>query len=432
MKLHSLLGQPGWTDHKVARSFRLIGSGTTPSSENEEYYGGGIPWVNTGDLNDGLIVATSKSITEAALRDFSTLKLLPIDALVISMYTTGAIGKTGLLTSPATVNQACCALAQSEVLNSRYAQYWFIAARGELISLARGGAQGNLNQDMIKALHITAPPLPEQRAIAAFLDRETSRIDDLVAKKIRLASLLRDRTVARILQAVVGGLAAEVERAPQIDPVLPPMPSHWLSMPLRRLPCEVQTGPFGSVLHAEDYVQGAWPVINPANIVNGSLVPDERMTVDDITRSRLSRYVLRPGDVVFGRRGEMGRAALVRLEHDGWLCGTGTLRVRFSQPVFEPRYLQYYLDSATRQYFEARAVGSTMGNLNSALLLSMPVLTPPLKEQVQIADFCDSALDRQHQIHSAIAAQVIRLRERRQALITAAVTGQIDVSQAAA
>jgi len=179
----------GWEVRKVSRSFDFIGSGTTPKTQEDIYYDkGDIPWVITGDLNDGLLKETSKRISKEAVRDYSTLKIYPKNSLIIAMY--GAtIGKTALLDIEACTNQACCVLAKSKIFETKYVFYWFIANKNNIISYSYGGGQPNISQDVIKTLKIPFPPKQEQHQIVEYLDKATSKIDKtikLIEKKITL------------------------------------------------------------------------------------------------------------------------------------------------------------------------------------------------------------------------------------------------------
>ena len=180
-----------WNNKKISWIFNIIGSGTTPSTSNLEYYDGDVPWVNTGDLNDGYLYETSKMITDLALKDYSTLKFYPIDTLLIAMY--GAtIGKLSITKIIATTNQACCALAQPKNVNIKFIFYWFLANRNHIIAMAYGGGQPNISQNLIKSLRINLPEKHEQNAIVNFLDQKTAEIDDLIADKEKLIELLQE------------------------------------------------------------------------------------------------------------------------------------------------------------------------------------------------------------------------------------------------
>jgi type I restriction enzyme, S subunit len=165
----------------------------------------------------------------------------------------------------------------------------------------------------------------------------------------------------------------------------------WPQVPLWAVSTEAQTGPFGSQLHSDEYVENETPLINPSNIMDGKIVPNQAVTVDEPTARRLSRHRLTPGDLLFARRGELGRAAVVTQEAAGWLCGTGSLRVRLRPGTFDAGFTAYVLQSAaTRSYFELVAVGTTMDNLNTAIVMGLPVPLPPKQDQLRIAAFLDA------------------------------------------
>lgn len=148
-----------------------------------------------------------------------------------------------------------------------------------------------------------------------------------------------------------------------------------------------RTGPFGSALHKSDYVFGGVPIVNPMQIEDGRIKPTERMSVDEQAAERLGEFRLKVGDVVIGRRGEMGRCAFVRDENEGWLCGTGSMIVR-PGVTLDGRFLQRLLssDQAVRA-IESASVGTTMINLNQRTLadLSLPIPSN-VDEQVAVAD----------------------------------------------
>ena len=147
----------------------------------------------------------------------------------------------------------------------------------------------------------------------------------------------------------------------------------------------IQTGPFGSQLHASDYTTTGTPVVMPANIADNRIDTSGIARVGDDHTNRLSRHRLRPGDVVYSRRGDITRRALVREEETDWLCGTGCLLVRPGADV-DPRWLSFWLGAPwTHDYLLQRAVGATMANLNTGILSGLPVSLPPLEEQRRIA-----------------------------------------------
>ena len=138
-------------------------SGATPSRSNPLYFGGDIPWLKTGDLNDGYIYHIPENITTLALKETS-VKLIPSDSVLIAMY--GAtIGKIGILTFPSTTNQACCACTPYNILNNQYLFWYLRFSRDKFIEMAEGGAQPNISKEKIVGFPIALPPIREQRKI---------------------------------------------------------------------------------------------------------------------------------------------------------------------------------------------------------------------------------------------------------------------------
>ena len=150
------------------------------------------------------------------------------------------------------------------------------------------------------------------------------------------------------------------------------------------------TGPFGSTLHRSDYVDNGIPVINPANIYDGLILPTKMVSED--TRKRLSSYVLHSGDFIIGRRGEMGRAAIISAAEEGWLCGTGCFFAHTTSAIEKPFWKLYFDSAAVINQLEASAVGTTMKNLNLTILDSLLFPLPPLAEQRRIVERVDELM----------------------------------------
>lgn len=152
---------------------------------------------------------------------------------------------------------------------------------------------------------------------------------------------------------------------------------------------EVLTGPFGSLLHKSDYITDGIPLINPVNIVDGRISVGTEKTVSNKTIERLRNYVLSEGDIVFGRRGEIGRCAVVGREQSGWLCGTGCFFIRRSAKA-DSRFLAELLGAPPyRQRLELAATGTTMKNLNNQALQNLSISIPSLSEQQRIVAILD-------------------------------------------
>lgn len=166
------------------------------------------------------------------------------------------------------------------------------------------------------------------------------------------------------------------------DPVSNPY--GFEEVPLSEL-AEIKIGPFGSLLHKEDYIEGGHPLLNPSHIVDGNIVPDKKLTISDEKYNELEAYHLHFGDVVMGRRGEMGRCAVVMGE--GFLCGTGSLLIRTRGEVTADFIQKVISFPSFKKTIEDMAVGQTMPNLNVPIVSRFQVVKPPIDIQHRYYSF---------------------------------------------
>jgi type I restriction enzyme S subunit len=209
------------------------------------------------------------------------------------------------------------------------------------------------------------------------------------------------------------------------------IPRHWQPAKIEQVLTVLQTGPFGSSLHQSDYRVGGTPVINPASLQNERIVPIAKMAVDASTLQRLASFKLRFGDIVMARRGEMGRCAIVTEREAGWLCGTGSLVLRPSTSIFA-RFLVLLIGSPFgREYLGGTAVGTTMQNLNQAILLNLPFGLPPLAEQRRIVARVDELMTLCDRLEARLAESEADSRRLLEAVLHEALQPAEDALEAA-
>lgn len=293
-------------------------------------------------------------------------------------------------------------------------RFWFYALYA--LDLAKyyysmgGGVRQSIKFSDFPNDWIAAPDLPTQKAIAAFLDRETARIDQLIEKKQRLVELLGERRSGIREVEILNTSAGRSTR-------------------LKHLVQSLTTGPFGSSLKESEYEVGGVPVINPSHIGWGSLKPNPKVAVSDVKAEELSYWHLASGDVITPRRGELGRSSVVGRHEAGWVCGTGSIRIRPHRNKLSASYLQLVLSlRMSLEWLDLHAVGTTMKNLNEVILGELPV--PNVGCAQEQSTVAHSIKDKEATLHKMIGmtrTSIDRLKEYRSALITAAVTGQIDV-----
>lgn len=184
----------------------------------------------------------------------------------------------------------------------------------------------------------------------------------------------------------------------------------------------LQTGPFGSQLKADEYTEdfGGVPVVMPQDILAGKIITDRIARTTAEKARQLSKHLLKEGDILFPRRGDLSRIGLVSKFEDGWLCGTGCLRARIGKNG-DPRFLSFYLtQKCVLEWLEANAVGQTMLNLNTEIISNLPIYLPTLPEQRKIAEIL-GAWDRAIELTSALLAAA---RTRKRGLMQILLTGK--------
>ena len=169
------------------------------------------------------------------------------------------------------------------------------------------------------------------------------------------------------------------------------LPEGWAWSRLGSLLALFITGPFGSALHKSDYVTDGIPLINPMNIIDGKIVPIDKMQVSSETVERLSSFKVALDDIVIARRGNMGRCAVVQSEQEGWLCGTGSFVLRFPSILYSEYFAVCLRSPYSVEYLSGNSIGNTMLNLNQAILKSILLPVPPCNEQWKIIDCISSA-----------------------------------------
>lgn len=418
----------GWEVWKLAHAFTQIGSGTTPKSDKREYYDEGtIPWVNTGDLDDGPLADCAKRITDKAIEDHSTLRMYPAGSLLFAMY--GAtIGKLGLLEFPATVNQACCVFSGESPVEKKFLFYWFLGLRQRILSLATGGGQPNVSQDILRTLRVACPDQDEQKAISSFLDVETSKIDGLVSEQRRLIELLKEKRQAVISHAVTKGSNPDAPMKPSGIQWLGDVPEHWETDMISRITSKIGNGYVGPT--RDILVEEGVPYVQATHIKNGRVNFDGAYFVTEEWSQKQSKAALELGDVLIVQTGAgTGDIGLVSEEEVGYRCHA-LIIVRTKPDTMLGSFLAVALQSQYGvQTLESIQTGGMHPHLNCGNVKFVHVPIPPIEEQQAIVDYVNQKLKQFSQLQAEAERAIELLQERRTALISAAVTGKIDVRE---
>ena len=348
-------------------------SGGTPSRSNKTYYGGNIPWLKTGDLNDGLISDIPESITEEAVAN-SSAKINPTGSVLIAMY--GAtIGKLGILTFPATTNQACCACIEFNAIIQLYLFYFLLSQRNEFIAKGGGGAQPNISKEIIVNTFIPLPPLSEQQRIVMEIEKWFALIDQIEQSKVNLQTIIKQAKSKILDLAIHGKLAPQdpndepaIELLKRINPDFTPcdngyytqLPDGWQIASMQTL-CNLTDGEKQSGIERINldvkFLRGERKA---KTLISGKFVAAN------------SLLILVDGE----NSGEVFRTPI-----DGYQGST------FKQLLINGNMNEEYVLQVINLYrkiLRESKVGSAIPHLNKKLFKAIKVPIPPYKEQQRI------------------------------------------------
>jgi type I restriction enzyme S subunit len=351
-------------------SFCEIGSGTTPPrSAADRYYGGGVPWVKSGELREADIARTEETVTEAALKETS-LKLVPSGTLLVAMY--GAtVGRTGILRIDATTNQAIChIIPDKKVADTKYLFFALNYLQPILVRQSVGGAQPNISQEIIRRTEVKLPPLAEQRRIAAILDQA----DDLRRNRRKALGLL------------------EALKRSMLDVLLSNKNPDARTISLGDLVSEFRYGT------SEKSSEVGHPVLRIPNVIGNTITIDDLKYVT-LNVAEIDRLKLRDGDLLFvrtnGNREYVGRSAVVTaalgdtagLQPENFVYASYLIRARLKRNSADPIFLQAYLSGpkGRKAILERAKTSAGQFNINIEGLESIPVQLPSIDQQRNFA-----------------------------------------------
>lgn len=415
-----------WEVQAIKKLFQIVG-GATPKSENESFWDGDILWVTPGDLSklESLQIRDSqRKITAEGLASCAT-SLVPPDSIILS--TRAPIGSLAIAEVPMCTNQGCKSLIPSASANTKFFAHLLSISSVELNVRGKGTTFLELSREELGAFKMPTPPLAEQVAIAGFLDRETAKIDELIAEQRRLIDLLKEKRQAVISHAVTRGLNPSAPLRPSGIPWLGDVPAHWEVMQMKR---DLDFLTSGSRGWAENYSDEGELFLRITNLTRGSIGLDlsdiQRVAVP--TGAEGSRTKVQTGDILFSITAYLGSVAVVPAELESAYVSQHIALARLHQNEMTPRWVGFVsLSIVGKTWFETQSYGGTKVQLSLDDVRELPIPVPPLAEQQTIVAFLDAETAKLDTLTAEAGRAISLLQERRTALISAAVTGRIDV-----
>lgn len=399
----------GWVPCKLEDTLLKIVGGGTPSKAIPEYYQGDIPWMSVKDMNKHTLTDTVDHITPDAVKNSST-NIIPAGIPIIA--TRMSLGKIVTASFDSAINQDLKALFLANGIERNFFLHWYRSQAQLIENLGTGTTVKGIRLEVLNSLPMKLPPLAEQKIIAEKLDTLLAQVESTKARLEQIPQILK-----RFRQAVLGAAVnGNLNKTTQ---------SNTKKRTLQEVGIIIKTGPFGSALHKSDYISNGIPVINPMHINDGIISPSLSMTISDEKYAELSSWSLQDGDIIVGRRGEMGRAAVVNIGQSKMLCGTGSMILRTKKNI-EPKYLELILRSPTAiSYFNKEAVGSTMVNLNQKVISSLEAYIPNVEEQHEIVRRVEQLFAYADTIEKQVNNALARVNNLTQSILAKAFRGEL-------
>ena len=419
-----------WSTAQLRRKLAIVSGGTPPSSD-DECWGGDIVWVTPDDLGrnaEATISGSRRMITEHGV-EASSANVSPAGSVVLS--TRAPIGHLAIAGTPVTTNQGCRTLVPKGDIDSRYAYYAVGVSEPVLQALGKGSTFMELSSTDLGAHRVPLPPLHEQIAISSYLGRETARIDALIARQRELVERLDEYCSALVTHTVTQGLPPAAATAAGIDPEprmkasgvewLGLIPAHWEVVDNRRLFRERDE-------RSDDGDGELLTVSHITGVTRRSEKPDVGMfmaeSLEGYKRCQAGDLVINTMWAWMGAAGTAVELGLVSPSYNIYTPDPNRLLPEFVDRAYRSR--RYVLGMTS----ESRGIWSSRLRLYPQQFMSLRTAVPPLAEQAAIVAYLESAEARSFRLTTSARLAIERLREYRTALISAAVTGKIDVRDA--
>lgn len=408
-----------WRRYRLKDICTYIGSGTTPKSSNSKYYDNGTYyWINTGDLNNGVVSSSKQQISDFALKDYPTLRFYPKGTIIEAMY--GAtIGKVGMLGMDATVNQACCAMViDRNKAIPNFVLYYLVYYKPQLIKESFGGTQPNVNQFKVSNIAICIPPLETQQKIITYLDTKLSEIDHqvsiLTSKRdayLRLKKSIINHVVTRGLNPNVKMKDSGVEWIGEV-------PGHW---EVKRMKDICKLSP--TIKPYEQYLYCSYLPMEGLRL-------DNLETSEELVSKLQGKYTpFENGDLLIAKVTpcfENGNIAIAKGLTNGFGFGSSEIFVIRQNKNSCTRFL-FYMTLSTMFQDKACATMCGVGGLkriSPLFMKSHTIAIPPLHEQHAIATYLDDKCAKIDTIVSNLDKQISRYADLKRSLIDEVITGK--------
>jgi type I restriction enzyme, S subunit len=421
-----------WEIGRLKFVLKSIIAGGTPKTDNDLNWcesGDGIPWVSIADMTKNyLIETTKKDVTLSGVKE-KNLKILPEGTLLYSIF--ASLGKVAIAKTSLTTNQAILGLVPNKKISNAYL-YWLLVSLEEYVHFtASSNTQDNLNAEKVANFPIVLP-LSEQQSIANFLDIQTSKIDALISKQEQMIELLNEKRKAIISHSVTKGINPDVKMKDSGVEWIGEIPVHWEITAIKRIvSTPVTDGPH----ETPNFVDNGIPFISAEAVSKGVLDFDKQRgyITEELNKVYSQKYSPQLYDIYMIKSGSTtGVSAIVETDKVFNIWSPLAV-IRCKQTKAYPYFILNFMRS--RNFLQAIELGWSFGtqqNIGMGVIENISTVLPPLEEQYAIACYLQEKNQKFDLLIEKAKQAIELLKERRSSLISAAVTGKIDVRHTAA
>lgn len=410
-----------WSSAQLRHVARVFAGGTPDRKRPDFWEQGEVPWLNSGSVNQETITLPSEYVTRKAALSGATRwvrKGSVVVALAGQGKTKGMAARTEIDT---TLNQSLAAIEPCENVDYRFLHYWLKSNYRRIRGLAGGDLRDGLNLEHVSSIFVPLPPLVEQEQIADYLDHETAEIDAFIADQKELLGRLAERVRSEIWSAVTAGLDGATSSSTDLD-WAPEVPNHWSIQRISWLFGAIGSGTTPSTDDTAAF-EGDVPWVTTGELRETGIEDTER----NLSPAALKKYSLRlypQGSILIAMYG----ATIGRL---GWLERPATVNQAvcvLADYKAGPARFAFYSLLGAREYIITLASGGGQANVNQEKIRALRIPIPPVEEQERIVKYLDATVNDVSALVADSKQFISLARERRSALISAAVTGKLDVT----
>jgi len=412
-----------WEIKKLKYISNAVKTGLTPPTKEEKYFeDDDFDWYTPGDLGENLkLLNSNRKISKIAIQE----KVAPLyERFTVLLVGIGAtLGKVGIIEKPSSSNQQINAILFKSNYNPYYGAHYLTSISDVIVSFSNSSTLAILNQTKTKNILFIVPSKDEQDKIVKFLDQKTLEIDNVIASKEKLIELLKEYRQAIISEVITKGIDKEVKLKDSGIEWIGEIPHHWEFKKIKYIANIV----LGKMLTNKD--KGGYflkPYLRAQNIY-WEKVDLSSLKEMWFSENEIGKFKLNKNDLLVSEGGEVGRTAIWNNEIEECYIQNSVHKLTFNENHDSKYFLYLFLFYGKKGYFESIANRVSIAHLTREKLIEIKLLIPPLLEQKAIANFLEKKTSEIDQFIINIAEQIEQIKDYRQALISEAVTGKIDL-----